>query len=557
MELTRLGSLHPYRLSFMRLLVRKMMTERWVIEATLVDLDERGDGTVVYTIHTAHGVFSFVVFAHELPDCERSDRVIAERWDMTATLCEGHIDKKHLALLRENVPLQEAGRLDARSLVLTRANRSARNFDAVVSALVAGRQPGREQLARVGYLYRTTAVYGSGKFGMADWAKVHTKHPDFAQPFAAEMFSCYMIRHFSLAQAQHRARCQAPQQAVSLAPAVQRYFGIGNATGLGMAPYLINHPLLIDRWISVRESALARVVHATTPDARQWRAFDKLLSKAAQHLREISTDNAEQCARDANTRRQLETVRKWIDANRPAHWRALMSEAERSCSVETQELLNSLVIELYPELVDDLAARLAIDEFYDLAPAQPLKEALASMQAHYDWALAIDFAEPVCDAVFWYRSAEKMEPRLGSKGADDGEDKQMRMAVARAVRECHDLIVAALEQHPRWRVADFLIRHPQQRDTLRRIQTMAGKPYGDIRANLADADVHPIDLLRCKLSFFGVSKFDPKSRLWVRNTMFQGAPIVDDIGGEFLDDWYFPVLNAPCEDDARPAGDRH
>jgi hypothetical protein len=47
------------------------------------------------------------------------------------------------------------------------------------------------------------------------------------------------------------------------------------------------------------------------------------------------------------------------------------------------------------------------------------------------------------------------------------------------------------------------------------------------------------------LSFFGVSKFDPKSRLWVRNTMFQGAPLVDDIGTDFADDWYFPVMPVP------------
>ena len=54
----------------------------------------------------------------------------------------------------------------------------------------------------------------------------------------------------------------------------------------------------------------------------------------------------------------------------------------------------------------------------------------------------------------------------------------------------------------------------------------------------------PIHLLRCKLSFFGVGKFDPKSRLWVRNTMFQGAPIIDDIADDYKDDWFFPTIEA-------------
>ena len=72
---------------------------------------------------------------------------------------------------------------------------------------------------------------------------------------------------------------------------------------------------------------------------------------------------------------------------------------------------------------------------------------------------------------------------------------------------------------------------------------MAQECYGEIRANLADIDMLPMDLLRCKLSFFGVSKFDPKSKLWVRNTMFQGAPSVADIGKPFKDDWCFPVAS--------------
>jgi hypothetical protein len=71
---------------------------------------------------------------------------------------------------------------------------------------------------------------------------------------------------------------------------------------------------------------------------------------------------------------------------------------------------------------------------------------------------------------------------------------------------------------------------------------MASTTYGDIRANLVDAECLPLDLLRCKLSFFGVGKFDPKSRLWVRNTMYQGAPLVADIGTEMSDDWCFPLV---------------
>ena len=43
------------------------------------------------------------------------------------------------------------------------------------------------------------------------------------------------------------------------------------------------------------------------------------------------------------------------------------------------------------------------------------------------------------------------------------------------------------------------------------------------------AEMLPIDLLRCKLAFFGATRFDPRSDRWVRISLFQGAPYPDDL----------------------------
>jgi hypothetical protein len=545
MDLERLGALHPYRLSFMRILLRHVMNERWKIRRQTWDLEDDGYGTAIYTIDTPNGRFSFVVFAHYLDPARRSDRVIADRWDMTATLCAGDVDDAQLKLLRANVPLQEAGRIDARSIVLSRANKSSRNFEYVVGELAAGRQPALADIARVGYLYRTTAVYGSGKFGMADWEKVRSAYADFARPFAAEMFACYMIRQFSLDQADHIARMRAPGTAVKMQDAIKRYFGIGNATGLGMAPFLINHPQLIGRWVEVRETALARVLQHgnTTPQKR-----DRLLSmleKVSRHLGEIATDNEQQNDANEAVSAELHDVADWIQSQDDLDWDELVGHVSRNLGPEAQELVNSLLIEMHPELTDDLEDALCVDESLELDPAQSLVELKALIEACYDWALAVDFTEPRSRAVFWYRSAEKSEPRLGRRGSDPGEEKAMPLAVAHQVRKCYERICASIEAGDCRTAAEFAIRHPELRSTLRRIQSLAQSPYGDIRANLLDAGVLPIHLLRCKLAFFGVSKFDPKSRLWVRNTMFQGAPLADDIGAAYADDWYFPVMPEP------------
>jgi hypothetical protein len=73
-------------------------------------------------------------------------------------------------------------------------------------------------------------------------------------------------------------------------------------------------------------------------------------------------------------------------------------------------------------------------------------------------------------------------------------------------------------------IAGFLLAHPRHRHTVRRVQALVSHPYAEIRDNLIAADMLPIDLLRCKLSFFGATKFDPRSDRWVRICMYQDAP---------------------------------
>ena len=535
MNLERLGSLYQYRLSFMRTLVRRFMSEKWQIQQKVFELDQNGYGHTIYEIVTPNNTYSFVIFASFLDPSRRSDRVIADAWDMTVCLCIGTIDKQRLNWLSENVPLQEAGRLDADCLVLSRANKSVRNFEYVVDTLASGRQPSMSAIAKVGYLYRTTAVYGSGKFGIADWKKIRANYPDFARPFAAEMFSCYLIRQFSLDQADFLAQARAPATAVPMDDEIKRYMGIGNATGLGMAPYLINHPLLINRWIEARETALARVLYYGKPDPDKLNRFEALVSRSIQHLREIATDNENQNAINVKTANSMVDFLAWFKARGPSikEWSEVTAYLESD--IESQELVNTLLIEVYPDLVENLEDTLCVDEGYELIPEMRLGTLREIIETQYDWVTT----HSTSDAVFWYRSEEKMEPRLGLRDSDPGVECEMDIGVARSVRWCYDALCNAVADQT---VARFVLRYPEFRSIVRRIQTMSKTHYGDIQANLLAADVLPIHLLRCKLSFFGVAKFDPKSRLWVRNTMFQGAPIQDDIGKGFVDDWAFPVM---------------
>ena len=267
MRLKRLGSLHQCRLSFMRILTRRMAEEEWEFTRPLFDIDGNGVGQAVYTVETPQRKYSLIAYAHDLPDDLRSDRVIAEAWDATFALYDGVPDTADIDRLADNVPLQEAGRVDESELTLSRANRSVRLWDHVVSALSEGRQPDIEQIENVGYLMRTTAVYGSGKFGAAD-REIIADRPEMQPPFQVEMLTVYLIRLFVRDLVQHMARTRGGDRAVDLDPGIARRLGIGNSTGLGMAPFIVNHPILFGNWIMVREEAIARVrsLEAASPD---------------------------------------------------------------------------------------------------------------------------------------------------------------------------------------------------------------------------------------------------------------------------------------------------
>ena len=116
MELERLGSFSPTRLSFARRLTRLMYRSRWQISLIAFDLDEGGYGSAIYRLQTAEKRYHIVVFSRHISDEQRTDRVIANTWDLTFGLVEGEVDDALMASLEANMPLQEAGRQHPRTV---------------------------------------------------------------------------------------------------------------------------------------------------------------------------------------------------------------------------------------------------------------------------------------------------------------------------------------------------------------------------------------------------------------------------------------------------------
>ena len=288
MKLSKLGSFHQSKLSFLRSFLKEF--KDWDYNRDLFNLDENGCGHAVYSFNKNSRVYSLICFGNKIDDHERSDRVIATKWDAAFTLYDGVPSKKDIERLALNVPKQEVGRLTYKELTLSRANKSIRIFNHVVEALARGKQPDKEKLSKVGYLYRTTAVYGSGKFGLADRFRIKNRKEIFG-PFRLEMMLVYLVRQFTFDQVNHIAKLKNPKQSVELDRDICRNLGIGNSTGLGMAPFIVNHPTLLNNWVLAKENALLMIRKIKNVKKSDFNLFRSTLSKSLKNISSWNTDS--------------------------------------------------------------------------------------------------------------------------------------------------------------------------------------------------------------------------------------------------------------------------
>jgi len=503
MKLARMGSFHQTRLSFMRVLLRRLKKEKWQYQRSLWEIGTDGFGRAVYTVSGPEHSYSLVAFSHDLPDHKRSDRVIATAWDATFTLFDGVPTTADLDRLQQEVPKQEAGRISDSELSLSRANRSVRLWQHVIDNLSTGQQPDRDQVEAVGYLVRTTAVYGSGKFGAADRLTI-CQRPEVRGPFQAELLSVWLVRAFSIDLVEHIARAIGGDRAVAISPDLRRRIGVGNATGLGMAPFLINHPALINNWMVAREEAIARVRSLGNASDAAVIDFKQHFELARFNLSQWHSEHPLQIKKLEQLDADLKKMSAYIETeslveNHP--WDRFYLWAEKNLSLEGQEQLVSLMLEPYGELVDDLSQCMDADEHlsFFIDGSMSVGRLLEIIESQCDWATSVDYHQKRNRARFWYTSAEKLEPRVGERFDEPGADYEQPLSIGFFIKQLYQTLI---EWDPGQSLADFLLAHPEHRHTVRRLQTLATHHYSEIRDNLIAADMLPIDLLRCKLSFF-------------------------------------------------------
>ena len=544
MTLDKMGARYPSRLSFSRSMLRRLLFDNWKISKSKFDLDDNGYGTAVYEITINQNIYSLVCFSQHLDNADRSDRVIAEKWDTAYSLINGKLDDQELDRLKKNVPLQESGRNSSKELILSRANKSVRLFEYVADCLSNGLQPNINEINKVGYLLRTTAVYGSGKFGLSDFT--NTKEvTDFNQPFRAEMLSVYIIREFSVELVEHVAKKQNPNKAVKLEDKIKQHLGIGNSTGLGMAPFIIKHPKLINKWMNQYTESLNKIINKNL-DSEKLSSYIQLLEKALLYLKEVTTFDEYQITKNTKT---VEDLKIYINHIKNIEnstfnnltWMDLIKFTINNCNYDTQEIARVQLLELYPEISEKLAEDMSDVEEMKINESQTLKELNSLIKKNYQWALEIDFSKKNNDYLFWYISAAKLEPRLGERYNEEGSELEQHLGVAKMVQKLHSIIQ---KENFDLSVAEYLVLNPEFRGIIRRIQSLEQYPFAEVQDNILSKETIPINMLRFKLSFFGANRYDPKSDRWLRVSFFSGAPFLSNLNEQNVDSWGFATMSS-------------
>jgi hypothetical protein len=124
------------------------------------------------------------------------------------------------------------------------------------------------------------------------------------------MMLVYLVRQFTFDQVNHVAYHKDPKKSVKLDENICKNLGIGNSTGLGMAPFIVNHPTLLNNWIMSREIALQKIRQIKNVKVEDSNLFIECVTNS---LTNITSWNTESEYQKNKTKSLLKDIKKFLD----------------------------------------------------------------------------------------------------------------------------------------------------------------------------------------------------------------------------------------------------
>ena len=198
-------------------------------------------------------------------------------------------------------------------------------------------------------------------------------------------------------------------------------------------------------------------------------------------------------------------------------------------------------MEPFDDIVEPHIYKMSSDEdkYFTIPTDRTVEDLRSILEQKYSDILKIDFSKTNSNKNFWFISKNKEEPRLADRFIDEGSDLEQPLAIARDICLLYSRIS---NKKNSLNIGRFLLENNDLRHVIRRAFITEKFPYAEIQDNTIGSELMAIDMLRLKLSFFGAVKFDPRSDKWLRISMFQGAPLPQDLKS-FDDHWIYNSLN--------------
>ena len=530
-----MGSARLTRFSFSRSMIRRATSNNWKATRSSIELDEYGRGRIIYRVEAEGHVFHFVAFTTTIDESQHTDRVIADAWEISAALIEGEVTQDLLDFLTEEVPKQEDSRLDSRVLVLTRGNRSVRFYEYLVDHLASGSQPNPELVGDAGYIMRSTAFYGNGKFGMRSFLGFDSKHP-LSAPYRAQFLAAWLFREASYDSVEYCAQIRNPEKAVAFNKEWCRFFGLGNSTGLGLVPWAMKHPEEVNAWVGIREIALANV-RKLPGSAERIEILEKWIYQGYLHF---SSFNGEDCwpwmGPDSLSSAILEIQDEFslLKSNEyPFDALYLWSEHQGD---EINELVVSLLLELDETSDEEIDQFLRVSSSHLPDLSLTIEDLKKKFVEKYSWLDELNLESPNAEYFWWVYSDHAEEPRRATRSILDPEHREMPIDIALRLNELRKDLNKIEDDT---KISEFLKNSPQHGIAINRLVKESG-PYSEPRENVCDLDHIPLNLQRFQLAMYGMDNFKAQSTDWVRVTLFQGAPRITELCSDTSDDWVWP-----------------
>ena len=321
--------------------------------------------------------------------------------------------------------------------------------------------------------------------------------------------------------------------------------GIGNSTGLGMAPFIVNHPTLLNNWILSREMALKEIREIKIVENEDSELFIDCVKKSLTNITSWNTDSEYQQKKISLLLKNVEKFINYIENNFDFKTEYPFNEIylwlEQNTCEECIEYIVSIMMEPYSNITNPLVSNMSSDEdkYFNIPTNRTVQELRDIIEIKYPNILDINFNQKENHQNFWFISKNKEEPRLADRFEEHGSELEQPLAVARDIKKLYEKLLSEKNNSS---IAEFLSLNSELRHVVRRAFIIEKFPYSEIQDNTISKNIVPIDMLRLKLSFFGALKFDPRSDKWLRICMFQGAPLPSELKS-YDEQWVYKTNN--------------